>query len=241
MLEAYQYSKINPLRWSPTEIERRRAWHCSDHRHSGLNHPRCYDAAHGIEERKGCLDIEAGQLVADFDIVLSWAVKTVGGETWYDHLTPKDIIGGSYDSRIIATLVDTLWKYDRVIGHYCSANRFDIPFIRSRYLWLKARGMYQGSPFPWEGMLWCTDTYSMAKRCLKIASRRQDSVANTVQGEDIKSRIDKDKWMAIKYGSKTQRKDAIEYIVEHNLLDVEQLEGNYIALLPFCKEVRSSI
>jgi len=47
--------------------------------------------------------------------------------------------------------------------------------------------------------------------------------------------------LAIKYGTKQQRNDAIKYIVDHNLRDTEQLEGNYLALLPYVKEVRSSI
>lgn len=241
-LESYQYSLINPLRWSKAEIMKRKGWHCKEHRHSGFNHPACYNKAFGIEERKGAGDIEAGGLDADFDLCLSWAIKTVGkDEYWYDHMTKEDLNSGQYDKRLIETLVDTLWKYDRVITHYGNVARFDVPFIRARYLWLKARGLYKGKPFPTFGMLWQTDTYTMSKRCLKISSRRQNSVANVILGEDIKTRIEKDYWMAVKYGTAAERKKALDYIVDHNIKDTEQLEGNYLTLLPYCREVRTSI
>jgi len=235
-------SRIIPARWSEAEIEARKAFKCSEHSHNGLQHSKCYERANNIQERKGCIDIEAGALNADFDIMLSWSIKTVGkDEMWYDHLTPQDIKEGSYDARLIATCIETMWKYDRLIGHYIGPNRFDIPFIRSRYLWLKGRGMYVGPAFPEYGEMWITDTYSMSKRLLKITSRRQDSVANTIQGQDIKTRIDKDYWMAIKYGTPKARKEAIKYILDHNQKDVEQLENNYLIMLPFVNETRSSI
>ena len=235
-------SRIVPLRWTQEEIEARKEFKCEQHSHNGINHPRCFNREMGIEERKGCIDIEAGALDADFDIMLSWALKTVGkDEVKFDHLNVSDFKKGEYDARLVATCVKAMWGYDRLIGHYIGPNRFDIPFIRSRYLWLKSRGLYKGEPFPKHGEMWITDTYSMAKRLLKITSRRQDSVANTIQGKDIKTRIDKDYWMAIKYGNPQARKEAIEYIRDHNQRDVEQLEQNYLTMLPYVKECQSSI
>ena len=241
-LEEYQYSLIIPGRWSKQEIAKRKKFHCSEHRHNGIQHAACYNRENNIEERVGCLDIEAGALNADFDISLSWAIKQSGVDaTKYDHITGADITKGRYDSNIIASLIDEMWNYDRLVTHYGSNFRFDIPFIRSRYLWLKARGMYIGKPFPTYGQMWLSDTYTFAKRLLKITSRRQDNCAKVILGKDVKTRIDKDYWMAIKYGGTEERKVAIEYIVDHNLKDVEQLDGNYLTMLPFVRPVRSSI
>lgn len=242
-MEKFQCSRINKLRYSDDEIARRKRWHCAEHGHSGMTHPACYEKAHRIVERKSALDIEAGALCADFDIILSWANRPIGGDgdISYDHITHKDLTTGVYDSRIVAELVRDLWNYDRIVTHYGNNARFDVPFIRARYLWLKARGLYKGVEFPWYGMMWQSDTFSMAKQKLKIASRRQDSIASCILNKDVKTKIDKNHWMAIKYGSKTQRKTAIDYIVEHNLADVEQLEDNYLTLLPFVREVRTSI
>ncbi|MHA1685334.1 MAG: hypothetical protein ACTSYD_02875 [Candidatus Heimdallarchaeaceae archaeon] len=240
MLE-YQYSRINPLRFSKDEIEKRKNWRC-EHRHNGMNHQSCFNKEHGIKERVAAFDIEAGALNADFDITLAWCLKTIGkNEYWYDHIIKKDLEDGIYDNRIIESLVETLWSYDRIVTHYGKARWFDVPFIRARYLWLKARGLYKGVDFPTYGMLWISDTYSMSKRSLKISSRRQNSVANIIQGKDIKTKIEKDFWMAIKYGNSKERNKAIKYIKEHNIKDCEQLEGNYLILLPFCREVRTSI
>jgi len=233
--------EIIKCRWSPNVIARRRSFRC-EHGHSGLTHPNCYVKEKGIEEVKGCLDIEAGALDADFDICLSWAIKTAGkDEVFYDHVTKEDLDSGQYDKRIIESCVETMWIYTRLITHYGSNFRFDIPFIRARYLWLKARGLYEGERFPQYGEMYISDTFAMAKKLLKISSRRQDNIGSVVQGKDIKTKINKDHWMAIKHGNNKQRMAAIDYIVDHNLKDVEQLEGNYFALVPFVREVKSSI
>jgi len=216
--------------------------HGCPHRHRYSTHFSCFLSKFNIQEKKAGLDIEAGGLDSDFDIMLSWAIKTINkDEYFYDHVTKDDLDSGISDARILSTLIETLKGYDRIVTHYGNAGRFDVPFIRGRYLWLKARKVYEGPDFPIYGEMYQSDTYTFAKRCLKIHSRRQNSIAKAILGVDIKTKIDNDYWLAIKYGTKQQRNDAIKYIVDHNLRDTEQLEGNYLALLPYVREVRSSI
>jgi len=237
----YKDSLINANRYSKAIIAEREEFVCI-HGHNGIRHPACFNKANDIKERKGMLDIEAGALNADFDICLSWCIKKSGEEEYtYDNLIKADLVKGRYDSRLIASLVEEMWNYDRLITHYGSNFRFDIPFVRSRYLWLKAREMYNGLPFPCYGEMWLTDTFAMSKRLTKITSRRQDNLAKVMLGKDIKTRIDKDFWMAIKYGDTATREKAIEYIVDHNVKDAEQLDGIYLAMLPFIRETRTSI
>jgi hypothetical protein len=236
-----QFSKIVPIRWTKEDIKLREEFKCK-HSHNGIQHPNCYNVFNGIEERKGCLDIESSNLKADFAITLSWTLKESGKDHYvYDHVTKEDLNSGIYDARIVASLIDEIWKYDRLIGHYCKNGYFDIPFIRARYLWLLARKLYKGTRFPGYGEMWVTDTYTMAKPLLTISSKRQNNIANVIQGKDIKTVIDKDHWMAIQNGSPKQRKAAIDYIVEHNIKDAEQLDANYLLLLPFIKPSRVSI
>ena len=236
-----EYSDINPLRYSPKIIKKRENFKC-EHGHNGMTHPACFNREFGIQERIGALDIEADNLDADFGILLSWAIKTVGeDETWYDYVIAKDLDSGVYDGRIVAELVSTMWKYDRLVTHYGNARRFDMPFIRARYLWLKARGLYDGPDFPERGMIWQSDTYTMARGLLKLSSNRQGNVADVIQAEDIKTSINKDYWRAIKHGSKASRRKAIEYIVDHNIKDCIQLEKNYLLLRPYAREARTSI
>ena len=66
--------------------------HGCPHRHRFTRHFSCYLKQYDIQERKGCVDIEAGALDADFDICLSWAIKTVGvDEVFYDNITKEDL------------------------------------------------------------------------------------------------------------------------------------------------------
>lgn len=240
-LPKYMANLTNIKRANSTQYE----WlyeHGCGHRHRFTKHFSCFLKQYEIEEVKGAMDIEAGALDADFDICLSWCIKTINkDEIFYDHITKSDLDKGIYDKRIIETLVDTMWKYDRLVLHYGKNRWFDLPFIRARYLWLKARNLYEGAVFPSYGEMYVSDTFGMAKSLLKISSRRQNSIANVVQGEDIKTKIDKDYWMGIKYGNNKVREAAISYIVDHNIKDCYQLEGNYLALLPFVNETRTSI
>lgn len=234
-------SRIIKSRWTKKEIDERMEFKC-EHSHNGVSHASCFNKANGIEERKGCLDIESNNLKADFSLCISFCIKESGKDKYhYDSLKRCDIDAGLYDANLIKNLVEEMWKYDRIITHYGKNLFFDIPFIRARYLWLCARKLYKGPRFPGYKEMYVTDTYSMAKPLLTISSKRQNVIANTVLGQDIKTPIDRDYWMAITCGSKKQWAEAMKYIVEHNIKDTEQLDGNYLALLPFIHETSSSI
>lgn len=228
-------SEIVPARWSSEHKLVRQSTLCV-HGHTGLCHPKCFEKEQGIKERIGCIDIEAGGLKANVDIMLSWAIKTFDGEEiWYDHITPKDLSNGIYDKNILQTLVNTMWKYDRLVGHYADNYRFDIPFIRTRALMMGVKG------FPAYGQMYITDTYALSKKYLKLTSNRQDCIGESLLPENIKTRVNFKYWLSVKYGNDTEKKKAIAYIVEHNLKDCEQLEDNYRILRQFGREVRVSI
>lgn len=206
--------------------------HYCKHGHRYLAHFNCFLKEHDIQERIGCLDIECGSLKANVDIMLSWAIKEVGGDTYYDAVTPEELAEGGYDRRIVETCVDTMHRFDRVVGHY--STYFDIPFIRTRAL-------AHGLDFPKPGVIYHTDVWKMARKALCLSSNRQDTVAETIIGKNIKTRVDFRYWTAAKYGSPKERRKALKYIVEHNLLDVEQLEANYLKLREYVRETRTSI
>lgn len=233
-LEKYMYSEINPLRFSWAEQMKRKTWHCQ-HRHSGLRHTNCYNVAHNIQERVGCFDIETGALDAGFDIVYTWFLKTSGkDEIVYDCISLDDLQKGRKDRRILESLVNTLWEYDRIITHYGSNFRFDIPFVRTRCI-------RQGIDFPTCGMLWVSDTYSMAKKLLCLKSNRQGRVASAILGKDIKTKMEDNHWLAVKYGTNAEKRKALKYIRDHCEADVHQLDENYLAMKPYMKNVRTSI
>jgi uncharacterized protein YprB with RNaseH-like and TPR domain len=222
----------NIVRATPEELK----WlasHTCRHGHKFISHFNCYMHELHVKEKIGALDIEASNLDANFGVMLSWAIKVVEEDiTYYDVLTLEDLEDGVVDKRIVETCVDTMLSFDRLVGHYSC--RFDIPFIRTR-------AEYHHTYFPEYGLIYHSDVWMMAKKKLKLHSNRQDVVAECIQGENIKTRLHPQKWQDVQFGNSLKRKAALKYVLEHNLKDVEQLEGNYLRLRKYVKETRTSI
>jgi len=205
---------------------------CEAHGHRYSSHLNCFYGEEQYPEKVVGLDIEASGLNADFGLMLCYCLKPIGGEIIYDCLTLKDIDSGIQDKRLVESCVDKLVKFDRVFGHYSS--RFDIPFLRTRALVHK---LY----FPGYGAMKQSDTWQMARKKLKIHSNRQDSVAQTLTQKSDKTRIHPDIWLKAQFGNKKDRKEALDYILEHCKIDVMELEENYLSLLPYVKPSSTSI
>jgi len=204
---------------------------CS-HGHRFTSHINCYFTEEQVPERVAGFDIEASGLDADFGVMLCWCLKPVGEKVVFDCMTLEDIDKGVQDRRIVESLVDEMVKYDRVFGHY--STYFDVPFVRTRALVHK---LY----FPGYGAMSHTDVWMMAKKKLKIHSNRQDSVAQTLSQKSDKTKIHPDIWLKAQFGTKKERKEALKYILDHCKIDVAELEENYLALLPYVHQTKTSI
>jgi len=229
----------NPLRMSKAELlevvlkhNARLAYRCQ-HGHDGFSHKNCYKEKPGKEPLVGSFDIEASGLKANFAVMLSWCIKVVDKKTiWWDVLTGSDLASGNADRRIVESCIAAMEKCDRVVTQYGS--RFDIPFVRTRALkW--------NIPFPTYGTLYHTDVWRIARNKLCLHSNRQDAIAEAILGRNIKTRIHPDIWQKVQFGSADERKKALAYVLDHNKKDVKQLEANYLKLVPFIKETRTSI
>jgi uncharacterized protein YprB with RNaseH-like and TPR domain len=224
-------SSIVPLRWSPEDFQDRQGFKCKLHHHNGISHKKCYERENNIQERKCFLDIETTNLKANFGIMLTWCVYDMQTEEiYYDYITHEDIENDIADKRIVTTLIDTLWRYDRIIGHY--STYFDVPFVRTRAL-------VNDVEFPVWGNFFHTDTWRMARKLLCLHSNRQDSVAQAVQHQSCKTRINPDTWAKVLFGSKAQRTKLIKEVLHHNEMDVVEGKGNYLKMLPFYNETKS--
>jgi uncharacterized protein YprB with RNaseH-like and TPR domain len=198
------------------------------HGHTYLEHYNCYKTEHGEEEKLGFFDIETSDLKANFGIMLSYCIRDGStGEMLFDTITEEDMRDGM-DKRLVAHCIEDMRKFDRLVGHY--STKFDIPFVRTRAL-------IHGLDFPEIGEINHTDTYYMAKRLLCLNSNRQGTVAEAVQGDDIKTRISPKYWISALRGEAK----AIKYILDHNKKDTIQLEGNYKALVRFTRNKKKSI
>ncbi len=205
-----------------------------EHRHTAETHPACYIKSDNCKtERIIAYDLETSNLHADFGIILSWCAQSIfTGEVYSDTLTLEDIKLGILDKRIVKSCVDLLQTYDRWVGQF--STYFDNPFLRTR-------AVKWGLSFPVAGEVWHTDVWAIAKRKLKLHSNRQGSIAETVLGHDVKTRIHPDIWTKVQFGSDKARVEALAYVLDHNKKDTAQLVENYLALRRFVREGKTSI
>lgn len=201
------------------------------HGHTYLEHYQCYLDEHKNEEEKvGFLDIETSNLDANFGVILTWAINSNGIIT-NDRLSKEDIErydSDKIDTRIVKNLVEELFKYDRIVTYY--GKRFDIPFLRTRAL-------YDNIDFPVYGSLKHDDVYFWVKYKLKLNSNRMEVAARTIFGETDKTHIEFKYWIAGTRGDE----EALSYILDHNIKDVEELERVYYKLVDFARRQDSSI
>src|SRR3990167_1018040 len=64
------------------------------------------------------LDVETTDFSADIGIMLSWAIKPVGGKVISDVITREELFNGQLDRRICRSLVAELEKADAVITYF---------------------------------------------------------------------------------------------------------------------------
>tara|TARA_R110002050_G_scaffold41798_6_gene101043 strand:+ start:2172 stop:2918 length:747 start_codon:yes stop_codon:yes gene_type:complete len=175
----------------------------------GMHKPSRYATGH--EKRLGYLDIESTGLKANIDIMLSWAIKTRDtNEVVGDVIKKSEVFNGSYDKRIMKSLIKALDKYDLIFTYYGTG--FDIPFMRTRAL-------DHDLDFPVFRKVSHKDIYYLVRSKLQL-TRSSLKVATQFLGIDGKTNLDPRIWRDARYGNK----DALKYVYDHNIADVEILE-----------------
>lgn len=177
-------------------------------------------------------DIETTSLDASFGIMLSYAIKTWGKDEYLtDIITPTDMKNGTKgdeDARIVRNCIRDLLKHDKIITYYGS--RFDFPFLRTRALSGKI-------PFPEHGTLKHIDLYFTIRGKMKLNSNRLENACRVLLGETDKTRVEPRIWRAAGRGDKK----SLQYIYEHNIADVADLEKLYDLVIPFRRKNDASI
>lgn len=158
-------------------------------------------------------DIETTNLQASIGTMLSAAIKSKGDPNVWTYAVPSFRVGEPWfprnDADLVEALRDELEKYDYVATYYGS--RFDVPYLQTRLL---SHGMRPMSDF----RHW--DLFYIPKFRLKLHSNRLDAVTEFMYGKTEKTRVVGDIWNRAAMGDA----EAMEYIVEHNIKDVEELE-----------------
>lgn len=177
----------------------------------------------------GFLDIETYGFKANFGLMLSWAmfvpdevrVRDDGtmdvapsGKTYFDAMSRKEAINyKKLDKRITGTVLDAIEDVDIVVGYY--STKFDIPFIRTRAaMWDYPRILYQDK---YHYDMWFT------VRSLYKLTRNSLEQACAMVGIEGKTHVDYALWDRARLGDGK----AMQYILEHNIADVEILAELY--------------
>ena len=194
---------------SKAELVSRANFSC-EHRHTGLDHPQCYEKKYP-PERVGFLDIESTNLTASFGYMLSYCIKRHGGEVLKRPIAPGDIRKKRYDKALCKQFLEDVKQFDRIIGYYSS--RFDVPFLRTRCI-------YWHLDFPPMGSLFHTDAYYAVRGKLRLHRNRLEVACDTFGIESKGHRLTPSVWQAAMSGDKK----AIDYVLAHNVEDVISLE-----------------
>jgi len=160
--------------------------------------------------------------------MLTWVIKVKGKDKYYtSRINKQDLESGNFDKRLCEELIDTLNKFDVIYTYYGTG--FDIPFMRARCL-------YYNLPFPEFGVLKHKDIYYMVRRLLKL-NRKSLDVATKFLGIQGKNHVLGKEWMLARIGNEA----ALDYVMEHNVLDCEILEKLHNKLTNYAKRTVKSV
>lgn len=179
--------------------------------------------------RVGYLDIETTGLRADWGYILTWCIKPRGVKTIiHSSITKQEVTKyvndgkKEIDYRVVCELLDALDKFDVLWTHYGADWRFDLPYIRTRAL---INGILD--KFPDRDEKFIRDTWPIARTKLRLSNNRLVTIAEACGITSVeKTKIDKKYWRLGAFGNKK----ALEYILDHNVKDVQVLEKVHIAL-----------
>ena len=215
------------------EFRQRTRFKCK-HGHNGLVHPRCFDRENQATQRIGFLDIEGSNLNATFGIVYTYCIKELNGPLLARAIDLKDLHSGEYDKRLIQQFIDDCKQFDRLVVHYGTDRRYDIPMLRSR-------AVKWGLEFPEYKMLYASDTYPILKNKFKLHSNRLEVACDFFDIPSKQHKLNTDIWLKMITGNPKMMKQAIDYILTHNKEDVFSLEALWKKINGYANITKTSI
>ena len=234
------YRLISKL--SKNDIMRLARLTCKEHGHSYLAHPNCAykdnilmpsESGKGfiLKEKIGTVDIETFtfNFRADMGIMLTYCIKELNGKIIKGSITPAECkLAENNDKRLVQDMIKDLKGFTRVIGHF--SGYFDLPFMRTR-------AVYYGMDFPIFKDIYHTDTWRILKSKFKLKS---NSLRNACDFFGIPSKGHKFGFDAWYRAAKGTQKD-IDFVLTHNIEDVESTEALWKKINIYVNETKSSI
>jgi uncharacterized protein YprB with RNaseH-like and TPR domain len=199
--------------------------HKCRHSHTYLEHYACYLEECPERGRIGFFDIETSNLKANVGVLLSYAIKdNDSNEVLGRVITKKELFSDSSDKKIVQECQNDLMKFDIIVTYY--GTRFDIPFVRTR-------AIYHGLEFPAYGEIVHTDLYYIVRNKFCLTSNKLVVACVVLLGDSSKTDINYELWFRAAQG----RKDALDYVWEHNQADVIDTGRLYHRVIPFKKRM----
>ena len=218
---------MNLFALSKTELKKRNDYRCI-HRHNGIAHSSCYDQANGLVERVGYFDLETSNLNANWGIILSYCILGEDGKLFKRLITKKEIFSGNFDKGVCEQFCEDARQFDRLIGWY--SERFDAPYARTRC-------MFHKLDFPLYKEIKHTDGWKVARKKLKLHSNRLGVVAPFFGIEAKGHPINPSVWLSCLSGNQ----EALEFVLTHNIEDVETLRKVWHRLEDYIKVDSASL
>src|SRR3990167_323488 len=177
----------------------------------------------------GFLDIETSNFDANAGFMISWAIYFRDeNKTYSDMITSKEITQGfGNDKRIVASLIEQIKLCDAIATFWGTG--FDVPYMR-------ARALDHGLDFPAYGSVKHLDLFYTCRRIFKLHRRSLHAVTEFL-GIEGKTHLDLRIWNKGRVG----HKPSMDYILEHNIADVEILAALFERVKPFVAWNRKSI
>ena len=181
------------------------------------------------EELKGfvCFDIETTHLKANFGHILAASVVPLYGpchiETFrlddpmYQQSKPYD------DSRLVEALAASMEEATCWLGW--NNRLFDVPYINTRLV-------AAGAP-PMEKRLQIDLLYAARRPNLALHSARLEAVMDFFDLQSKKSKLDPTAWVR----AANLERDAMDYVVRHNVADTKALREVFEYLKPFVRTI----
>jgi len=169
-------------------------------------------------------DIETSNLNADFSILLSAVILPFGEAPIVFRADdyPEWKTDRANDRSITKAISDELRQHAIVITHY--GLYFDTPFLRAKML------RHRLAPLP---QMFAIDSWSIAKKSFKVSSRRLKNLAEYFEVGN-KEGVEGALWMEAAYNGS---KEALDKIVEHNIIDCRVLEKLAAISFPYLKSI----
>lgn len=205
--------------------------HKCKHGHTYLEHYNCYLKEWPSQPLVGFFDIENSwaNFKADACIMLSYAIKVQGKDIVLGRgITREELLSKDEDRQLVRECVADFSKFDLIYGFY--STKHDVPFLRTR-------AIIHNIPFPKYGTIKHKDIWYTLRSKFKFTSNRLDWACEQILGASRKTKGSPEIWRRAQQGNQK----ALDYIADHNVRDVEELEKLTDKVIEYMYPINRSI